>query len=54
MSDVKTCSKCREVKSLSDDFTRCASAEDGRQRWCVPCMSAYHRQWRADRRGDAA
>jgi hypothetical protein len=37
---TKVCRKCTEVKPI-EGYAKCASAGDGRQRWCRACSNAY-------------
>ncbi|MFI0210952.1 hypothetical protein ACH4OV_20010 [Streptomyces diastaticus] len=45
MSDVKTCSRCREAKPL-DGFSYRADRPDKRQARCKPCAAAVVAEWR--------
>ncbi|MFJ2073212.1 HNH endonuclease [Streptomyces albidoflavus] len=45
MSDVKTCSRCREAKPL-DAFSYRAARADKRQAMCRPCAAEKVSEWR--------
>ena len=44
---MKTCSKCKEAKSL-EGFSRDARSNDGLRSDCKDCCRAYHAHWRAE------
>ena len=49
---VKTCSKCKAVKS-TEDFTRDSSTADGLDCRCWECHRAYTVKYRASEKGRA-
>ena len=49
---VKTCSKCKAVKS-TEDFTRNITTKDGLSYQCWECKRAYTVKYRASEKGRA-
>jgi len=45
MSESKTCSKCKQLKSL-DNFYKNKRIKGGRNNYCKPCQANYLRQYR--------
>lgn len=44
LSSEKKCSRCKEVKSLSD-FARNKAQRLGRSNYCLTCSKAYSKEW---------
>ena len=44
MTDTKRCTKCGEVKPLSE-FPFCAANKNGAYSWCRGCVSVNNRKW---------
>jgi len=47
--ETKQCSKCQEVKPLSE-FHKRSKSKDGRQTYCLECQNRYYRKYRKDGR----
>jgi 5-methylcytosine-specific restriction endonuclease McrA len=49
---LKTCTKCHEVKPLSE-FSKDVSSRDGKQHRCKECAKVAHRNYKASYKGKA-
>jgi hypothetical protein len=53
-NDKKHCSKCRQEKSLGNDFYRSAKSPDGRSSQCKICSNETTKAWNAKNRSKVA